>query len=301
MRRLILGLLVLAPAPAAAFAARDMLGHPLTLPAPPQRIVSLVPSATEIIFALGGEDRLVGVTDFCDWPPAARQKRRVGGMLAPSLEAIVALRPDVVVTTDEGNSQATFDQLAGLAIPVFVVRAHHLDDVMALIARLAELTGRAPAAPPLVERLRGRVRRVVKAVRPYPRPRVLYVLWPEPLIVPGREGLVTDLIELAGGASVTAGLPGAYPRLGLEAVVTYRPDVIVLARHGGDETSTLRATWERLAALPALRRGRVDAVEGALLHRYGPRVVDGLERLARAIHPEARAEARPRVAVRAAR
>ena len=288
MRPLILALLVLAPVPAAAFAARDMLGHPLTLPAPPQRIVSLVPSATEIIFALGGEERLVGVTDFCDWPPAARRKRRVGGMLAPSLEAIVALRPDVVVTTDEGNSQATFDQLAGLAIPVFVVRAHHLDDVMALIARLAELTGRAPAAPPLVERLRGRIR-------------VLYVLWPEPLIVPGREGLVTELIELAGGASVTAALPGAYPRLGLEAVVTYRPDVIVLARHGGDETSTLRTTWERLAALPALRRGRVDAVEGALLHRYGPRVVDGLERLARAIHPEARAEARPQVALRAAR
>jgi ABC-type Fe3+-hydroxamate transport system substrate-binding protein len=130
---------------------------------------------------------------------------------------------------------------------------------------------------------------------------VLYVLWPEPLIVPGREGLVSELIELAGGASVTAALPGAYPRLGLEAVVTYRPDVIILARHGGDETSTLRTTWERLAALPALRRGRVDAVEGALLHRYGPRVVDGLERLARAIHPEARAEARPRVAARAAR
>ena len=258
MRRLILGLLVLAPAPAAAFAARDMLGHPLTLPAPPQRIVSLVPSATEIIFALGGEDRLVGVTDFCDWPPAARQKRRVGGMLAPSLEAIVALRPDVVVTTDEGNSQATFDQLAGLAIPVFVVRAHHLDDVMALIARLAELTGRAPAAPPLVERRRGRVRRVVEAVRPYARPRVLYVLWPEPLIVPGREGLVTELIELAGGASVTAALPGAYPRLGLEAVVTYRPDVIVLARHGGDETSTLRTTWERLVVLD-LRLPRIAA------------------------------------------
>lgn len=291
MRLLIAVLLLATAAPAHAFTVLDMLGRPVTLPAPPRRIVSLVPSATEIIFALGGEERLVGVTSFCDWPPAALRKPRVGDMLAPSLEAIVALRPDVAIVTDEGNSQATFDQLGRLGIPMYTVNAHRLHDVLTLIARLGELTGRPEAVGPLVDGLRARVRRVVETVRAAPRTRVLYVLWPDPIIVPGRDGLVTELIELAGGASVTADLAGAYPRLGLEALVALGPEVIVLARHGSAQTPTVRATWDRLRTVPAIRAGRVSPVDGALLHRYGPRIVDGLEVLARVIHPEAHAAA----------
>lgn len=292
--RLLIALLALAlAAPAAAFTVRDMRGHELTLPAPPRRIVCLVPSAAEIVYALGSEDRLVGVTSFCTWPPAARRKPRVGDMVAPSVERIVALRPDVVIATSEGNSQVTFDQLARLRIPVFAVAAHHLEDLMTLIGRLGELAGRPEAAPRLVETLRARAQGVVTAVRPYPRPRVLYVLWPDPIIVPGRDGLVSDLIDLAGGASVSAALAGSYPRLSLEAVVAARPEVIVLARHGGGETPALGAMWDRLGAVPAIRAGRVYAIDGDLLHRYGPRVVDGLEMLARVIHPEAGLETAP--------
>ncbi len=259
----------------------------LALSAPPRRIVSLVPSATEIIYALGGEDRLVGVTDYCDWPPQARQKPSVGGMVAPNLEIVVALRPDLVVATGEGNSQETFDQLRRLKIPVFTVAPHRLSDVLAVIARLGELTGSQSAVGPLVENLMRRVKAVESAVRPYPRPKVLYVLWPEPLIVPGRDGLVTELIEVAGGTSVTAQEPSSYPRFSLEAVATRAPDVIILARHGGDSTPLARVSWDRLTALPAVRAGRVHSVDGTSLHRYGPRVVDGLEMLARVIHPEA--------------
>jgi iron complex transport system substrate-binding protein len=270
------------------FTVRDMREQEIVLARPPERIVSLVPSATEDIFAVGGEDRLVGVTNFCDWPPAARGKPRVGGMVAPNLEAIVALRPDLVVATDEGNSQFTFDQLARLGVPVYVVRARRLQEAIEVMARMGELTGRSTAVGPLVDRLRARVGRVVEAVRPFRRQRVLYVLWPDPIIVPGREGLVTELVRLAGGVSVTEDSSGAYPRLGLEAVVAFNPDVVVLARHGGDQTPVLRATWDRLAALPAIRAGRVHSVDGSLMHRYGPRVVDGLETLARIVHPEAR-------------
>lgn len=279
--------LLLLVEPASAFTLRDSAGRLLVLPAPPGRIISLVPSVTESIYALGGEARLVGVTDFCDWPPEAQKKPRVGGMVAPSLEIVVALRPDLVVATREGNSRETLDQFGRLGVPVFVVEPHRLSDVMTVIAQLGELTGRQAAVGPLVEGLKRRVKAVQDAVRPYPRPKVLYVLWPDPLIVPGRRGLVSELIELAGGTSVTAQEPGAYPRFSLEAVASRAPEVIILARHGGDAAPVARAPWERLTALPAVRAGRVYSLDGNYLHRYGPRVVDGLELLARVIHPEA--------------
>jgi len=279
-------LLVLA-APAQALTLVDMRGREVTLAGPPARIVSLVPSVTEIVFALGAEDRLVGVTDFDDYPPGARRKPRVGGMLAPSLEVIASLRPDLVVATTEGNREETVAQLRRLGIPVYLVAAPGLADVWDVIARLGVLTGREAAAGPLVAGLRARVRAVEQAVAGAPRPRVLYVLWPEPLIVPGREALVTELIARAGGRSITAEAGDAYPRFALEAAVARAPEVILLANHSASAGPIDRARWRGLESLPAIRAGRLHGVDGDLLHRYGPRVVDGLEAIARAIHPEA--------------
>ena len=273
--------------PATAFRVRDMLGRGVTLTGPPARIVSLVPSVTEVLYALGAEDRLVGVTDFCDYPPAARQKASVGGMVSPNLEAIVALGPDLVVATTEGNREETFAQLKRLGIPTYLVAAHHVSDVTALIARLGELTGRQSAAESLRARLEQRIETVRKTVQPFRRPRVLYVLWPEPLIVPGRESLVAELIGLAGGESISAGAGDPYPRYSLEAAVAKAPEVILLANHGSNTGPVERERWQRLTDLPAIKAGRLHQMDGNLLHRYGPRVVDGLEQLARAIHPEA--------------
>ena len=154
--------------------------------------------------------------------------------------------------------------------------------------RLAELTGRHAALAPLVSGLERRLFAVANAVRPYPRPRVLYVLWAEPLLVPARGALLTELIGLAGGDSITANERGDYPRFSIEAAVARAPEVILLATHGGDRAPPIaRDRWERLASLPAVKEKRVHSVDGSLVHRYGPRVVDGLETLARAIHPEA--------------
>ena len=274
-------------APAAALTTRDMLGRPVTLAAPATRIVSLVPSVTEILFALGAEDRLVGVTDFCDYPPAARQKPSVGGMVSPNLEVLVSRKPDLVVATTEGTREETVAQLGRLRIPTYLVVAHRVTDVTALVSHLGELTGRRAAADALRARIEQRVDAVRRAVAPYRRPRVLYVLWPEPLIVPGRDALVTELIRLAGGESISAGDGDSYPRYSLEAAVAKAPEVILLANHGANTGPIDRERWQRLSELPAIRTGRLHQVEGNLLHRYGPRVVDGLEQLARVIHPEA--------------
>lgn len=292
MRRRLLAVGIVATAlavasPAAGFTTRDMLGRDVTLPAPPVRIVSLVPSVTEVLYALNAADALVGVTDYCDFPAEARRKPRVGGMVAPSLEAVVALRPDLVIATTEGTREDTIAQLTRLRVPVYLVAAHRVADVTSLIVRMGALTGRQAAAESLVARLEARIESVKKAVLTLGRPRVLYVLWPEPLIVPGPNTIVTELIQLAGGQSLTADDAAEWPRYSLEAAVARRPEVILLANHGAGTGAIAADKWRRLTDLPAVRAGRLRSVDGDLMHRYGPRVVDGLEQLARAIHPEA--------------
>ena len=279
--------LALLAADVSAFTVRDMQGREVVLAGPPQRIVSLVPSATEMIFALGGEDRLVGRTDFCDYPAAARAKTSVGGMINPSLETMVALKPDLVIVTGAGNREETFKQLTRLRIPIYQIGAERIGEVKEVARRLATLTGREGAVSPLLDAIDRRVTAVREAVRPFGRPRVLYVLWPDPLIVPGRRALVTDLIDIAGGDSLTAADADDYPRYSLEAAVAKSPDVIVLANHGSKSGPIAIDRWKRLTSLPAIKTGRVHSVDGNLMHRYGPRVLDGLEQLARAIHPEA--------------
>jgi len=269
---------------------RDMLGREITLARPPARIVSLVPSVTETAFALGGEARLVGVSDFCDWPPAARAKPHVGGMINPSLETIVALKPDLVVGTDEGNREETFLQLRRLGLPVYVVHARRVAEMYDLIARVGELTGRQDAVAPLVTGIERRIEAVRASVRALPAPRVLYVLWPDPLLVPGRDSHLTELIELAGGRSITAAEPVSYVRFSIEAAVARAPEVIVLADHASGASTAGRAApekWQALTSVPAIRAGRLYSVDLSILHRYGPRVPEGLEILARMIHPEA--------------
>ena len=278
---------LLAVTPVAALTLVDMLGREVTLPAPPRRIVSLVPSATELIFALGGEDRLVGRTDYCDYPPEAKSKPSVGGMIAPSLETLVALRPDLVLATPSGNREETFTKLKQIGIPVYAIHAHRVAEMLDVMARLGELTGRQAAVTTLVAEVERRLRAVADAVRPYPRPRVLYVLWPDPLLVPARDAIVTELIGLAGGESITAGERGDYPRFSIEAAVARAPEVILLARHGTGTGPMARDKWDRLTSLPAVKAGRIHPVDGNFMHRYGPRVVEGVERLARVIHPEA--------------
>jgi len=290
MRLAVFALALIVASPADALVVRDMTGREVALAAPPARIVSLVPSVTETIFALGGEARLAGRTDWCDSPPAARDKPSVGGMINPSLEAIATLKPDLVIATDEGNREETAVQLRRLGIPTYLVHAHRVAEMLDMIARLGALVERPDAVAPLVESIQARiddVRRRVAGRRP---PRVLYVLWPDPLIVPGRASHITELIDLAGGRSITATVGESYVRLSLEAAVARAPDVIILADHSKAGTAAGRQSpekWQRLTSVPAIRDGRLHSIDLSILHRYGPRVAEGLELLARMLHPEA--------------
>lgn len=274
--------------PAHAGSVRDMVGREVAVNRLPSRIVSLAPSLTEIVYALGAQDLLVGVTTFCDYPAEAAKKPKIGGMVNPSLEAILALRPDLVLATTEGNQESTVQEVARLGVPIYVVSPKSFPLVMESILRIGELTGREEAARHLVGGLERRRARVVEATRGRPKPSVLYLVWADPVIVPGRDTLITDLIRLAGGVSISADERIEWPRLSIEQVVAKAPEVIITATHNVAHVDDALRRWrEQKILLPAFKSGRVHVIDGNLVHRPGPRIVDGLEALARAIHPEA--------------
>jgi iron complex transport system substrate-binding protein len=270
----------------------DMLGRSVSITAGPLRVVSLAPSLTEIVFALGRGDWLVGVTDFCDYPPEARSKPKIGGSMTPDLERVVRLRPDLVLATAEGNPRDTVAQLTRLRIPVFAVKPDGYAGVLASMEAVGRAVQAEAAATTLVRDIQRRMAAVASAVAGQPHPRVLYLVWTDPLIAAGPLTYIHDLIEMAGGANVVRERSVPYPRLGWEAVVRAAPEVILVASHGqGSDHRPVGQAWKEWQSVPAVRTGRVLAVPGDTIHRPGPRVVEGVERLARAIHPEAFARA----------
>jgi iron complex transport system substrate-binding protein len=263
-----------------------MLGRRVVVPARAVRIVSLAPSITETVFVLGEGERLAGVTDYCDYPPEAAKKPRVGGISTPSFEAILALRPDLVLATSESNYAEHVQKLVALGLPVYVIRPVDFESVLESIERIGAVLGRDALARTHVAAMRREADGIARAVAGLPRPRVLYVVWPNPLIAPGRGTLITELLERAGGESVTGAEPFPYPRLSLETIVERRPERIIVGRHGQATAAELLRGWEHLTAVAAVREGRVYAVDGDLVHRPGPRMIEALRALARALHPE---------------
>jgi iron complex transport system substrate-binding protein len=274
------------PRACAAGEVTDMLGRRVRVPDHAARIVSLAPSITETVFVLGDGDRLVGVTDYCDYPPEATRKPRVGGISTPSFEAILALRPDLILATAESNYAEHVERLVSLGLAVYVIRPVDFETVLESIERIGGVLGRDTVARARVASMRRDADAIARAVAGSPRPRVLYVVWPNPLIAPGQGTLISELIQRAGGESVTGAEPLPYPRLSLETVVERRPDRIIVGRHGQATVEELLHGWERLGSVSAVREGRVFSVDGDLVHRPGPRMIEALRALARVIHPE---------------
>lgn len=267
--------------PARAVGLTDELGRAVSAPARPARIVSLAPNITEILFAVGAGGELAGVTAQCDYPPQARALPRVGGFSDPNLELIVSLRPDLVIATADGNPRALVDRLTELGKPVYVIRPMNLNQVLESIQRLGALTGHAAEAEVLTYKLQQRIAVVEAAVRGRfgPPRRLLVQLSEDPLIGAGPGTFVDDLLGRAGGANLLAGAATAWPVISLEQVAAGQPDAIIsLAMQRQDAPL---AFWRRIApGLDAVARKAVYTTDPDLFTRPGPRLVDGLERLA---------------------
>lgn len=255
----------------------DGLGRVLLLPRPPQRIVAMAPSVTESLIALGFGDRLVGVTDFCEIPEGAAQPARIGGLLNPNLETIRALRPDLLIATTSGNDPSLASQAAGLDLPLYTLHTPAVADMIESLRALARALGDPDAGDRLAGDLESRLDRARQQAAGR-RPRVLFIIWHEPLIVPGRAAFLTDAIRFAGGHSVTADAAGAHPAFSLEAVIDRAPEVIFTTPENAAmiEALTGDPAW---AEVPAVAEGRLHVLRPAVV-RPGPGVVAGIEEMA---------------------
>ncbi len=264
----------------------DQAGRTVQVPDTPERVVSLAPSITEIVYALGQQNRLVGATRFSDYPPEARKLPRVGSYVHLDIERIAALNPDLCIAVKDGNPIDVIRRLEGLGIPVFAVNPVNLRTVMEAVQAAGNLLNAPDRAAALVRDMEHRISRVRRqAARADERPGVFFQIGIQPIVAVGRDTFIHELIETAGGKNLTAGdLP--YPRFSREQVLALAPEVIIItsmAREGSFRR--MKEEWERWPGLPAVRNSRIHIVNSDLYDRPSPRMVEGLEQLFRLIHP----------------
>ena len=279
------------PAPSSPPATRevvDEMGRTVRLPASPLRIVSLAPSLTETIYALGLQDRLVGDTDFCDYPPEARKKPKVGGIINPNLEEIASLHPDLVLVTKSINRLDTVRALNTLGISSYAATdPHTVAEIISSTQKLADVLGASDAGKSLGEKLQGRLAALQAKLAGVPPRRVLFIVWTEPLISAGRNTFIADALRKAGGVSIVESTQD-WPQMSLEEVVHLQPDYLVFAASHSESAArdfdalVTRPGWRLLDAV----RHRRFAVISDAVNRPAPRIVSAIEELARQLHPE---------------
>jgi iron complex transport system substrate-binding protein len=263
----------------------DDTGRRVYLAKAPSRIISLAPSVTEMLFAIGAGAQVVGVTQFCDYPPEATQKTKVG-YANPNLESLVALEPDLIVAPQEFLKPDLIGKLEQLKVAVFILSARTVEDVVSHIQTLGRMLDRSTEATALGMDLRQQIARIKTRAQSAAPVRVLYVLNSEPLITVGPGSFIDQLIGLAGGINVAAKSGTAYPRLSMEVVLQENPDILVfpIGKAEGISESEQQA-WRKWSTLTAVKRNNLRQIPADLLNRPGPRIGKALELLADLFHP----------------
>jgi iron complex transport system substrate-binding protein len=249
--------------------------------ASPGRIVSLAPNLTEILYDLGVEKRIAAVTDYCDYPPGARTKPKIGGFVNPSLEAIVSLRPDWVVMTEDGNPRVLERRLRTLGIRTYIFKARRIRDLPQEIRTMGRILGVGTAADQRADGIEKRIRRIEESFKPASRRKVkkaLFILQPVPLIAAGKGTTIDDAFTILGIDNIAAAGKTRYPKYSLEEIIRLGPDALFFGKGNGME-ERIKPLMERLATLDAVRSGRVFFV-GEAIYRLGPRIASGLEEMA---------------------
>ena len=290
----VVGIILLACLPVSAKTINDQLGRQVDVPDDPQRIVSLAPSITEIVFKLNQAPRLKGVTQYSNFPADASALPKVGSYVRLDLEKIIALDPDLCIAIKDGNPRKLVERLQSMKIPVYVVDPRNLDTVIQTIVEIGHLLNASEKADMLANMMRNRLQRIKQLVAEIEnRPRVFIQIGISPIISAGSKTFIHDLILKAGGINVAAGST-AYPRYSREQVLALSPDIIIITHVHSDHfdrdlVNSLKSKetdWSRWPNLPAARDQRIYIVDSDLFDRPSPRLLDGLELLAELIHPD---------------
>ncbi|MBI5645853.1 MAG: ABC transporter substrate-binding protein [Ignavibacteriae bacterium] len=258
---------------------RDDLGRAVRIPEHVRRIVTLAPNLTEIICALGAEPDLVGVTSYCDYPPSVAHIPRVGDMIAPSIEAIVGLAPDIVFVTVEGNTRDAHDQMTRLGLRTFVSNPHSFDGILKTLSDAGEILHREARAARLVDSLGAIRRAVADRAREHAggeAPSVLLIVSLDPLIVAGRGSFIDEMMTIAGARNAGAAAVGRYPVVGREEVLRANPDCILLSNDVAVDAAGVLDHFPEWKKLRAARTRNIRVIDADVFLRPGPRVFSGL-------------------------
>jgi iron complex transport system substrate-binding protein len=257
----------------------------------PVRIVSMAPDLTEILYALGLEERVAAVTIDSDYPPAAAHKPKAGTFWQPNIEAVIAVKPDLVVTEAFEQHRALVQRLQRMGSPCLTISIDCIDDLFTAIETVGRATGQSQEASELSAGLRQRVRRLQAVLAAREKVKVLWVVQREPLRVAGLDTFVNGIIELAGGQNAVGPTLHKYPPIGAEQVIASGVEAIVEPMMTGNDPNAQQQAasgyWSRFATVPAAAHGRIYVVDGDIVSRLSPRLVDGIEAVARCLHPEA--------------
>jgi ABC-type Fe3+-hydroxamate transport system substrate-binding protein len=284
MKQLCAWLLLCIALPACATrTVKDQLGRTVQVPDHPHRLVCLMPSVVDDVYALGAGADVIAVTDYTKYPAEARSKPSVGSILSPSMETILSLHPDLVLGSADMSSTETLQQLEQLGIPVFMVSTHGVNGIYQSIASLGLALNREDSASALITRLRGREAAVRRQVSGKPIISILMPVGYDPIVTIGKHAFITELIEIAGGHSVTGDIDQEWPQVSLEAVLARAPEALLLIRGSGMSVERVREQpgW---SSLPAVRNNRVYYVDDRI-NLPSPVAFDALEELAKQFHP----------------
>lgn len=263
----------------------DDVGHTVTLPGTPHRIISLAPSITETLFALGLDSSIAGVTDYCDYPMQAKQKPKIGGIMNPDVERILSLRPDLVLMTGSGNMKSDYEKLSSAGVAVFVSYPHTLNDVFKAIGDVGYLTSSTRQSDSLLAGLIKRKNELVKRAAAQPKRSVLLLLSLQPIVAVGNGSFLDEMLTLANAENIAHHSVTVYPLLSREEILRRQPEVIIVTNDIAKGLEEILHAYPEWKSLPAIRQGRVGIVDANLVSRPGPRVVDGLEAIVNIIHP----------------
>ena len=269
----------------------DQLGRIVKLDRIPQRIISLAPSNTEILFALGLADKLAAVTEYCSYPEAAKDKPKVGGFSTVNIEKVVEIQPDLILATGYHKAEV-IPGLERLGLTVLAMDPRSLDETLEAITLAGKCTGKKHEASQLVAEMENRVNAITEKTAGFTEAeklQVFYIVTHDPLMTVGSDTLIHELIIKAGGINIAQNLTGDYPTIGLEAIIAANPQVIIAGYgHGSNADAPLQFAQNepRLADVDARVNNQVYGIDADLISRPGPRIVDGLDLLAKMIHPE---------------